>query len=165
MNTAPAVRLAAALLLAAAAAPLAALPEDADQPIRILSKEMVYDEKAARAVYKGGVTVNQGSLQITADTVTVELEDQRVTRVTADGNPAYYSQQLNEGASRVKADATTIVYHTRDERVHLQGRANLTQKGNEFHGELIEYDVRAGRVDASGGEAETPIRMVLQPKN
>ena len=56
-----------------------------------------------------------------------------------------------------------IVYHTRDERIDLEGEAHLNQKGNEFRGEVIAYDVREGRVDASTRD-DKRIRMVLQPK-
>ena len=62
----------------------------------------------------------------------------------------------------VKADALTIVYHTQDERIDLKGDANLEQEGNTIAGDLIVYDMVAGRVDATA-EGEGPVRMVLQP--
>ena len=139
-----------------------ALPEDADQPIHISSKEAVW-ERVGTATYKGDVHVNQGSLEIMADKVTVEFEDERVVRVTALGEPARYKQTLQDDETPVRADANVIVYHTRDERIDLEGEAHLNQKGNEFRGEVIAYDVRAGRVDASTND-DKRIRMILQPK-
>ncbi len=140
-----------------------ALTDDADKPIQIRSDELVYEEKASKATYKGAVTVNQGSLKITAEVVTIEFEDNKVVRLTADGSPAYYSQKLKTNQANMQADARTIVYHTRDEKVDLKGNAHLTQEGNDFRGELIEYDIRAGRVDAASSKPER-IRMTLQPK-
>ena len=140
----------------------AALPEDADQPIHISSKKAVW-EKVGTATYNGNVKVNQGSLEISADVVTVEFEDERVVRVTASGDPARYKQTLEDEQQPVLADANVIVYHTRDERIDLEGQAHLNQKGNEFRGEVIAYDVREGRVDAST-KTDERIRMVLQPK-
>jgi len=149
-NTAPvpqrliARRLIAALLVLIA--PTAAgLTEDADQPIQIFSDELVYEEKASKATYRGDVRVNQGTLKITAEVVTIEFEDDKVIRLTADGSPAYYSQKLKSDSETMQADARTIVYHTRDELVDLKGDAHLTQEGNDFRGELIKYDIRAGR--------------------
>lgn len=145
------------------AAPAYALTDDADKPIQIRSDELVYEERASKATYKGDVTVNQGTLTITAEMVTIEFEDDKVVRLTADGSPAYYSQKLKADQENMQADARTIVYHTRDERVDLKGNAHLTQEGNDFRGELIEYDIRAGRVDAASSKPER-IKMILQPK-
>ena len=140
-----------------------ALTDDADKPIQIFSDELVYEEKASKATYRGDVRVNQGSLKITAKVVTIEFEDNKVVRLTADGSPAYYSQKLKTGQQSMQADAQTIVYHTRDEKVDLKGNAHLTQEGNDFRGELIEYDIRAGRVDATSAMPKR-IQMTLQPK-
>ena len=62
---------------------------------------------------------------------------------------------------QVKADANTIVYHTKDERIDLRGSASLEQKGNTLTGDLIHYDIVAGRVDATAN-SDVPVRMVLQ---
>lgn len=153
----------AALFCALLSQQTAALTEDADQPIQIFSDELVYEEKASKATYRGDVRVNQGSLKITAETVTIEFENDKVVRLTADGSPAYYSQKLKSDQETMQADARTIVYHTRDEKVDLKGNAHLTQQGNDFRGELIEYDIRAGRVDAASTEPKR-IQMILQPK-
>lgn len=144
------------------ATPAYALQDDADQPIHISSEKAVW-EKVGTATYDGNVKVNQGTLEISADRVTVEFEDERVVRVTAAGEPARYKQTLEDNQQPVRADANIIVYHTRDERIDLEGEAYLNQKGNEFRGEVIAYDVRKGRVDASTRE-DKRIRMVLQPK-
>ena len=44
----------------------------------------------------------------------------------------------------------------------LKGEANLEQEGSTLSGDLIVYDIVAGRVDATA-EREEPVRMVLQP--
>lgn len=150
-------------LIALVSSAATALPEDADQPIQIHSDELVFEEKAEKATYRGDVSVNQGSLEITAEVVTIEFEDDKVVRLTAEGNPAYYSQKLKSNQETMQADARTIVYHTRDEKVDLDGDAHLTQEGNDFRGEHIAYDIRAGRVDASSAEPKR-IQMTLQPK-
>ncbi len=155
--------LACALICIFGSGSVAALNDDADQPIKIFSDELVFEEKASKATYRGDVRVNQGSLKITAEVVTIEFEDDKVVRLTADGSPAYYTQQLKTDQENMQADARTIVYHTRDEKVDLKGNAHLTQQGNDFRGELIEYDIRAGRVDAASAEPKR-IKMTLQPK-
>jgi lipopolysaccharide export system protein LptA len=85
-----------------------------------------------------------------------------VVRITALGSPARYKQQLAADEEQVEADASTIVYHTQQERLDLKGNAFLRQEGNEITGDFIQYDIVAGKVDAKANESD-PVRMILQP--
>jgi lipopolysaccharide export system protein LptA len=139
-----------------------ALPGDADQPIHIRADRAHVDRNAQTIVYSGSVQVDQGTMQVRADEMTIEYEDQRVVRITARGQPARYQQELEEDQGQVRADARTIVYNLQQEQLQLQGEAFLTQGGNEIKGDLIRYDIVAGRVDAEAGE-EGPVRVTVQP--
>jgi lipopolysaccharide export system protein LptA len=139
-----------------------ALPEDADQPIHIRADSAEFDQKADRVTYRGSVQVDQGTLRVTADTMTIDRENEKVVRITAIGTPAYYQQQVEVDQEQVRADASTIIYHTQDERIDLKGDANLEQEGSTVSGDLIVYDIVAGKVDATA-EGDAPVRMVLQP--
>lgn len=151
------------LLTACAGAPLAwALPQDADQPIHIRADAAEMDQGTDQIVYRGGVRVDQGTLRVDADQITVQYEDQKVIRIVAQGQPASYRQQLDKPEGEVVAEATTIVYLTREERLELQGTASLSQQGNEISGDTILYDMVAGKVEAVSGEGGS-VRMVLQP--
>lgn len=164
MHTSLKRRLAAILTACAlVSAPLAvALPEDADQPIHIRADRAEVDQNAEKVVYSGSVLVEQGTMRVVADEMTVEYREQKVVRITAHGSPARYQQLLEADKGQVKADARTIVYHTQDERVDLEGEAFLSQGGNEIAGELIRYDIVAGKVNAESGE-QGPVRVVVQP--
>lgn len=151
-----------ALSTALFAAGALALPEDADQPIHIRANSAEMDQEQGVVIYRGDVQVDQGTLRVTADEMTVEYEEQEVIRITAKGEPARYKQQIEADEEEVHARSSTIIYHTRDERIDLVGNAFLTQEGNEITGDLIEYDIVAGKVDAKA-ESETPVRMILQP--
>jgi lipopolysaccharide export system protein LptA len=148
----------------AAAVPAAvhALPEDASQPIKIEAEHAELDQNAGTVVYTGSVRAEQGTLRVTADQMTVVVQDQKVVRITATGQPAKYQQQLEADKGLVKADARTIVYHTQQERVDLEGHAFLEQGGNEIAGELIRYDIVAGKINAEAGDTE-PVRVIVQP--
>jgi len=150
-------------LLAVLPAIAGALPEDADQPIHIRADTVEYDQTGNRVVYRGSVQVDQGTLRVTAETMTIDLQDgKKVVRITAVDTPAHYQQQIEEGDAPVRAQALTIIYHTQDERVDLKGEASLEQEGSLLTGDLIVYDIVAGRVDAEARRDE-PVRMVLQP--
>ena len=139
-----------------------ALPEDSAQPIHIRSDSAELDQNKNLVVYHGSVRMDQGTMQVTADTMTVELKDSLVVRITAEGDRAHYQQQIKPDESIVYADAQTIVYFTQDERVHLTGNAHLTQDKNDFTGDLINYDIRAGKVDAQANGG-SKVQMILQP--
>jgi lipopolysaccharide export system protein LptA len=138
------------------------LPEDSDQPIHIRADTAEIDNQAERVIYRGSVQVDQGTLRVTADTMTIEYEDQKVVRIIAIGEPAHYTQQIEADEELVEADALTIIYHTRDERIELKEQANLEQEGSTLTGDLIIYDIVAGKVDATA-EDDAPVRMILQP--
>jgi lipopolysaccharide export system protein LptA len=139
-----------------------ALPTDAEQPIHIRADSAELDETKNLAIYHGSVRMEQGTLTVTADKMTIELKDQLVVRIIAEGDRAHYQQQLKPDESMVFADAKMIVYYTQEERVDLTGNAFLTQNKNEFTGELIRYNVREGKVDAQG-DGQGKVQMVLQP--
>ncbi len=155
--------MASSVLVGLLAANSHALPEDADKPITIRADSMQGDQRNNRAIYTGAVQVDQGTLRVNADRMVVEVENQKVTKITFNGAPARYQQQLNADEDQVRARASTIVYYTQSERLDLKGDAYLTQEGNEVTGELIEYDIVAGKVNASSTPEEGPIRMILQP--
>lgn len=137
-----------------------ALPEDADQPIHIQADYAEIDEQGETAVYRGSVQVDQGTLRVTGEEMTVVWQDKKVIRITATGTPAHYTQQIKADKGQVRADAKTIVYYTQEERLQLEGDAHLNQEGNTISGDLIRYDIVAGKVAATG---DGPVRMTLQP--
>ena len=151
-----------ALLLGVVAGNVAALPEDAEQPIHIHSDSAELDQNKSVAIYHGSVRMEQGTMLVTGDKMTVELQDQLVVRITAEGDRAHYQQQVKPDESIVFADAKKIVYFTQEERVELTGNAYLTQDKNEFTGELIKYNVREGKVDAQAS-GQGKVQMILQP--
>jgi lipopolysaccharide export system protein LptA len=144
--------------------PARALPQDASQPIQIRAEHLETDQNAGTAVYTGSVEAQQGTMRVSADEMTVQVENRKVIRITARGTPARYQQLLEADKGLVKANARTIVYHTQGEQVDLQGDAFLEQGGNEIAGELIHYDIVAGKVNAQAGDQE-PVRVILQPAN
>jgi len=156
------ISLAVVAVLASMSGNVNALPEDAEQPIHIRADSAELDENKNLVVYHGSVRMDQGTMRVTADTMTIELKDQLVVRITAEGDRAHYQQQLKPDESMVYADAKTIVYFTQDERVQLTGNAYLTQNKNEFTGDLIKYDIRQGKVDAHA-TGEGTVQMILQP--
>lgn len=143
-----------------------ALPEDADAPIVIRADTGEFDQKSNQATYVGNVQVDQGTMRVNAERMVVHRKDKKVTRITFFGdatNPARYQQQLTVDEGQVKARANTITYHTQREVLDLEGRAFLSQQGNEVTGNTIKYDIVKGKVNAASKPNGGPIQMIIMP--
>lgn len=159
----------AALALWGAPAPRPglALPEDRNQPIYIQSDRAERDERKGTTVYTGDVEIDQGSLHISADRVTIAMDGDQVTRIDALGAPAKMHQKPSPEREPVYARATTIQYDVAREILTLIEKAAVTQEGSTVKGERIEYFVQEQRVKASSGSAESGasrVQMVIQPR-
>ena len=153
----------ALLMLAALLATFAlALPDDAEQPIEVHAEEGVANT-AGVAVLKGSVRLEQGSLLVLADRMTIERDaDNRVRVIVGEGSPATFEQRMREDESPVTARANSIVYRPADEWVEFSGDVFLFQDDDEFHGERIRWDIREGRIDASAPESGE-VKLILHP--
>lgn len=141
-----------------------ALASDADQPIHIEGDDAEIDQNNETIIYTGSVEVVQGTLRVQGEKMVVNIKGDQVQRITTIGAPARYRQQLEDDQGEVRAHAESIIYHTAEERIYLNGKAILTQKGNELQGESIRYDIVNGKVDASAGDKPGRVRMQLDPQ-
>ncbi|MEJ2756641.1 MAG: LptA/OstA family protein, partial [Gammaproteobacteria bacterium] len=90
------------------------------------------------------------------------------------GKPATYTQIMSSDKPRIDAQAQKIIYLPNIERLRLEGEAKITQSGNIFEGQLIEYDIEKQVLMASGnttpsgspdnnGDNPQRVKMTLQP--
>lgn len=139
------------------------LASDADQPIHIEGDDAQIDQANETITYIGSVEVVQGTLRVKGDKMVVKISGDQVQQITTVGSPARYRQQLEDDKGEVNAHADSIIYHTAQERVYLNGKATLAQQGNELQGESIRYDIVKGKVDASAGDKPGRVKMTVQP--
>ena len=151
-----------ALLAALLPGTALALPDDAEQPIEVHAEEGVANT-AGVAVLSGSVRLEQGSLLVLADRMTIERDaDNRVQVIVGEGKPATFEQRMKADEAPVTARANNIVYRPADEWVEFSGDVFLFQDDDEFHGERIRWDIREGRIDASAPESGE-VRLILHP--
>ena len=142
-----------------------ALPEDRQQPVHIQADESSFDTETGISTLTGAVQIDQGTLRIQAESVTVADDNGRLVRIVAEGepgNPATYRQRLNVGEPVVYAEAQRIDYRVEQERIEFRGAAHLTQADREFAGEAISYNINEGRVTARS-ERPGGVRFKWQP--
>ena len=146
-------------LTMAFSAAVLALPEDRDQPIRIEADEALRDEKQGFTRYEGNVKMDQGSLHIEADQITVYHNDKEADRVIAVGKPARLQQQPELNKGLIKASADTIEYFKNEDRIQLRENAHIEQEGSIVTGDSIDYLMNEQLVKAGSDKTSDSSRV------
>lgn len=90
-----------ALVASLAGTPATALRDDERQPIVIEADHVEVLEAESTSIYLGHVQVDQGSMRLLGDQVTVyHREDRRPRLIIAIGKPASFKQQLDDDEAR-----------------------------------------------------------------
>ncbi len=146
--------------------PTQALPTDKDQVIKISAKSAFFDQKQGLATYTGAVKLSQGSLEISADKITVLLgKDQKPETAIAEGNPAYYQLQPDADKAVIHAEANIVRYAVSKDYITLEKNAFVEQNGATTRGGKIDYDMANGTVSASGaGNESGRVEFVIPPQ-
>lgn len=147
------------ILLAAllAATPTAmALDSDRQQPLKIVADAALLDDKAGTATYTGNVVLTQGTLKINAEKLHIRTDQGKVDKVSAEGDPANFSQVPASDQAAVVATARNIEYRVREQTLILKRSASIVQKENVFKGEEIVYEIQSQRLKAVGQSSQTP---------
>ena len=141
-----------------------ALPSDANQPIRLLADRATYSERTGVTTYSGKVTIEQGTLKIAADNLTVNLDtnNRRIRSAVATGRPATMQQVVTQEKGLARGQANRIDYNAVTGIVTLTGNARLTQAGSSFSGNTIRYSLSEGDVEANAGAGQR-VELVFPP--
>ena len=138
--------------------PLLALENDKDQPISIEADSVEIDEGTGESTYKGNVILIQGSIRLTADSVSVHQETGTTNKVLATGNPVTFKQDGGSEKGLIKGQAQKVEYQAADDTLILTGKAELTQGKDSFKSDRIIYD-RAKAVVKAGASAQGKQRV------
>lgn len=143
-----------------------ALEDDTDQPIHIVADEAVRDEKTGLTVYRGNVQMDQGTIRIQADQITVYRIEEEGDKIVAEGQPAHMRQQPEPDSEMMHAWGETIEYFRNEERVQLRKRAQLEQDGSTVRGDSIDYFINEELVRAAADETDQSrrVEVVIPPR-
>jgi len=145
--------LAALLVAALCAAPLAARESDLSQPIDVSADRSEYDERSGTQTLVGNVEIRQGTLLITADRIDVGLRDSRLASIDGAGSPIRFEQE-NDAGETIRGEARRISYDATNGTLVLSGEATLVRPGQRMSSERIAFDSRTQTVSAEGAEGE-----------
>lgn len=161
------------LALIAPGAP--ALSTDGEQPISIEADSAEADDVDKITIYRGDVVIQQGTLQITGDTVTIYYDEQDdLSKMVALGDPATFHQlpdgEADEPDNYQRARASRMEYYADSDQIVLLGKAVYAESGNTVQAERIVYDSRTSRMQADGqaaaaaeGAESSRIRVTIDP--
>lgn len=133
-----------------------ALDTDRQQPLKIVADTALLDDKAGTATYTGNVVLTQGTLKINAEKLHIRTDQGKVDKVSAEGDPANFSQVPAADQAAVVATARSIEYRVREQTLILKRTASIVQKENVFKGEEIVYEIQSQRLKAVGQSTQTP---------
>ncbi len=155
--------LAGSLFLCALGGPALALPGDQQKPIRIEAAEALRDENQGYTEYKGKVVLDQGSLHIEADVLTVYHTGKDASRITARGGPATLRQQPELDRGEITAQAKQIEYYRDEARVELRNEASIEQEGAIVTGDRIDYFIneKLVKADSDGSTDGSRVQVVI----
>jgi len=142
-----------------------ALPGDRDQPIHITADKALRDEVKGVTVYSGNVELEQGSMEMEADKLTIYHNTDVADEIIAEGNPARMRQQPEQDKAIVHADAKVITYYKNEERVHLKTDARIEQEGSVVEGDAIDYFIAKQLITAESDQSRKndKVVVVIQP--
>ena len=143
-----------------------AAKEDLEQEITIKSQRQSADLKNKIASYLDNVSIQQGSISITADIVKVfssidKNSGEKTDTYLAKGKPAVFQQKLEDG-SLIKLQADEITYIPNANMIKISGNALVKQAGSEVRGNEITYNTLSEKLEAQGSENQA-VTTVLQP--
>ena len=146
----------AAVLLAGGAG-VEALSTDSAQPIDIVADRAEHDNPRRVAIYRGNVVIDQGSLHITGDTVTVVFDGHDdVAKMITVGVPAHFRQLTDGDASHRKAWARRMEYFPGYDLIVLFGEARYEKDGNDITADRLVYDSLNARFKALTAAPDAP---------
>jgi len=161
-------RLGAALLLASVTQ-AHALSTDGDQPISIQADRAEHDDARRITIYRENVVIDQGSLHITGDTVTIHFDTRdEISKITAAGEPAHFRQLPDDDTDGPrKAWAKRMEYFPEQDLIMLFGDARYDKGGSRVQADRLVYDSLNARFKALtdiAGESSGGVDRAVEKK-
>lgn len=158
------VKISVILLALCVSPPLFALSTDRDKPINIEADKLEIDESRHISIYRGNVHMQQGSLQIDADSITLHFDQRNELQLLEiKGAPARF-QQLNDQQQQLSGSALEINYHQAESLMELLGDARFQSDKDSIESEHIRINTSTNALEAGDADGKGRVRMLIQPK-
>jgi lipopolysaccharide export system protein LptA len=136
---------------------------DFSQAIDVRADRSEFDQKAGTQTLTGNVEITQGSIKITANRISISLQNNALSRIEGSGSPIRF-QQENDAGELITGIAEKISYDAISGTLILAGGATLTQPRQQLTSERIVFDSRSQKVSADGGGSDSGrVSIRIQP--
>lgn len=143
---------------------LAALPDDKNQPIQLRADSAEINDKKQISVYIGNVFIQQGSMELKADKITVYSDDDGVKEMVAIGEMVNFRQQREIGGAFTIGKAKRVEYFADIDEAIFIDNAELVQDGDIFKGDRIKFEMEKDIVTATSHQKGSQVLMTLPPR-
>ncbi|MCS5701224.1 MAG: lipopolysaccharide transport periplasmic protein LptA, partial [Acidobacteria bacterium] len=130
-----------------------ALDSDRDHPAIVDAQDIEIDFVTGRWIYRGDVTIKQGTLHMTADEIHLLFDDDVLQRAIAHGQPAVFRQQPEGSEHLIRGQAQTIEIDEIENVAIFSGEAKLQQHRDTITGETIVYHMETEKMTVRGNVA------------
>ena len=137
--------------------PASALISDRDQSVLVEADEVEMDFASGKRIYRGNVSVKQGTIRIIADQIELFYKGEQLDHGIATGNPAVFRQRPEGKDHDVVGTGKTIELDEINNIVTFITDAKLRQDRDAIEGDRIVYDMGRDKMIVRGGDA-TPTR-------
>ena len=147
-----------------------ALDSDQYQPIKIQADSAYVDDRKGVTVYEGNVDLQQGSLKIHAQKITLTNDKNGdIDLLLAQGKPAKFQQQPAKEEEIVYGRANTVQFEVSNEKISLKGNAHIKQGQAELASDSIVYLAheqifKAERDTEQKNQKPKRVQMIIPPK-
>lgn len=129
------------------------------EPIQVTSEHLDFDYKNRRTVFRGGVEVVQGDIQLRSDVLTVKYVEgageQRLQEVVAEGHVA-----ITQGPRKGTGDRA--IFDQTQRTLVLSGNAMLEEGSNQVNGDTIVVYPDESRMEVKGENRR--VKVILFPE-
>ena len=155
------------ILLLCFCLPLMGQASASQEAITIEADQLEINQLDGRSQYHGTVMLQQGQLQLQADSLQIEQQAGQLKRAIADGLPVRLQLPDEQSDHLIRAEANHMDFHFEENVVELKGRAVMWRGGDEFRGEHLIYHIDTRSVQAFGqagtDNGDGRVRIILQP--
>jgi len=131
----------------------AALESDRNQSVLVEADEVEMDFSSGTRLYRGNVSVRQGTIRILADQIELFYKGEQLDHGIATGNPAVFRQRPDGKDHDIIGTGRRIELDEIQNIVTFIGDARLRQDRDAIEGERIVYDMARDRMIVRGGDA------------
>ena len=146
----PAKALLCSVLLVAIAGGAWARSSDRNQDMSIdAGKQSGSFQGDGKTVLTGGVSVSQGTLQISSSAADIYMDNGEITRAIFTGKQVKMKQQMDDG-TWMDASADRVEYDMKSEIITFIGNYTVTSARGSNRGQKMVYDTKSGNIESGG---------------